>query len=69
MASGAILGVCPYCGEFIWEDEDYRVSEYLYHSYCSIPSEVIDIRARIQRLSTDDKAVLVRCLSGILDIK
>lgn len=28
MASGCILGECPYCSELIWEDEIFLFSRY-----------------------------------------
>jgi hypothetical protein len=28
MASGAMIGVCPVCGEIIWEDEEWVMDKY-----------------------------------------
>lgn len=36
MASGSIIGVCPYCGDHIWEDENYVVNmrNGMFHFEC-----------------------------------
>lgn len=36
MASGCILDTCIYCGEFVWEDEDYGFTDNMdfYHKEC-----------------------------------
>lgn len=66
MASGAILATCPLCGEFIWEDEDYRVSDSLYHTGCPKYAQVIEIEDLLLSLSRANQERVLSYLLGIL---
>lgn len=65
MASGAILGRCPVYVEHIWEDEDYIVTESLFHSSCLIAIEDVELRFLLLRIPRDRQLRLLQFLDGI----
>lgn len=60
MASGCILGECPYCKELIWEDEIfiYSRNERVAHLACDYKHEEKD--KRIMQLRAKLRAAEIR---------
>lgn len=65
MASGAILGLCPVCFEYIWEAEDYIVTESLAHTSCLIAIEDVELRFLLLQIPRARQLRLLQFLDGI----
>lgn len=70
MASGCILGKCPLCNEWIWEDEDFIVGpKEFYHRECirGKKARVIEIydMSQLEKDINKLKENIAYCLSEI----
>lgn len=67
MASGVIIADCPICGEFIWEDQDFTVSDRLFkHRSCVLDSEYRSLLRKVMNLNKENKRILIEVINVLL---
>ena len=67
MASGVIIGNCPICNEFIWEDDDFTVmDDALKHRECMLTEKIQDLSKMVMRLSEQNRMILTEVLNVLL---
>ena len=57
MASGAIIGECPICGELVWEDDWDLTNNITHHKDCKM-NQYISI---FSKLSIDEQKRVLEC--------